>query len=193
MDGLDRRETERLVLRGWRESDRAPLAAMNADPVVMEHHVAPWTDEESNAFFDRNRAQLAAQGFGQWVVELRDEAEFAGDVGMTIATFDAPFTPMPEIGWRLARRHWGHGYATEAARAVMQYGFTELDFDEIVAFTTTTNVRSQRVMQKLGMTHDPADDFEHPNVPVGHPFRHHVLYRLRPWLLRPDDRHHTVV
>jgi len=171
-------ETERLVLRRWRESDHAPLVAMNADPVVMEHYVAPWTEAETDAFIERNNARFAEQGFGQWIVEVRGETEFAGYVGMTIATFDAPFTPAPEIGWRLAHDYWGHGYATEAARAVLDCGYRELGFDEIVAFTTTGNLRSQRVMEKLGMTRDPADDFDHPNVPVGHPIRRHVLYRL---------------
>jgi RimJ/RimL family protein N-acetyltransferase len=170
-------ETERLLLRRWRDSDRLPLVAMNADPVVMEHYVAPWTEDESDAFLARERDRVAS-GLGQWVVEVRGEGGFAGYVGMTIATFDAPFTPVPEIGWRLAHQYWGHGYATEAARAVLEHGFTDLGFDEIVAFTTTGNLRSRRVMEKLGMTHDPAEDFDHPNVPSGHPIRRHVLYRL---------------
>ena len=137
--------TDRLVLRRWRDTDRAPFARMNADPVVMEHYVAPLTEAESNAMVDRIDAHFDEHGWGLWAVD---------------------------------HASWGHGYAPEAARATLDHGFNELGLDEIVSFTTATNLRSQRVMQKLGMTRDPADDFEHPNVPPGHPLRPHVLYRI---------------
>jgi RimJ/RimL family protein N-acetyltransferase len=171
-------QTDRLVLRGWRATDRIPLAAMNADPVVMEHYVAPLTEAESSEFVDRVERHYDVHGWGLWAVELAATGSFIGHVGLTLATFDAPFTPAVEVGWRLDREHWGHGYATEAARASLDHGFTVLGLDEIVSFTTPRNIRSQRVMEKLGMTRDRADDFEHPNVPVGHPLRPHVLYRL---------------
>jgi RimJ/RimL family protein N-acetyltransferase len=170
--------TERLLLRRWRDDDREPFAALNVDPVVMEHYVAPLTREQSDAFVDRHDAHLAEHGWGLWAVELADEGVFIGYVGLDSATFDAPFTPAVEIGWRLDHAHWGHGYATEAARAALDHGFTRLGLDEIVSFTIPANVRSQRVMQKLGMRRDPAGDFEHPNVPVGDSHRRHVLYRI---------------
>jgi ribosomal-protein-alanine N-acetyltransferase len=170
--------TERLVLRQWRDEDRKPFAVLNADPEVMEFYPAPLTEAESNAFVDRIEASFAERGWGLWAVELVDIGSFIGYVGLSRAEFAAPFTPAVEVGWRMSREHWGHGYATDAACAAVDYGFTELGLDEIVSFTTTANVRSQRVMQKLGMTRDPSCDFEHPNVPVGNPVRPHVLYRL---------------
>jgi RimJ/RimL family protein N-acetyltransferase len=170
--------TGRLLLRRWQASDRAPFAALNADREVMEFYPAPLTEAESNAFVDRIEASFAERGWGLWAVELVDTGSFIGYVGLARAEFAAPFTPAVEVGWRLSREHWGHGYATEAAHAAVDFGFTELGLDEIVSFTTTANIRSQRVMQKLGMTRDPAEDFDHPNVPERHPLRRHVLYRL---------------
>jgi len=166
--------TDRLVLRRWRDTDRAPFARMNADPVVMEHYVAPLTEAESNAMVDRIDAHFDEHGWGLWAVDLVETGSFIGYVGLAPAAFEADFTPAVEIGWRLDHASWGHGYAPEAARATLDHGFNELGLDEIVSFTTATNLRSQRVMQKLGMTRD----FEHPNVPPGHPLRPHVLYRI---------------
>ena len=171
--------TERLLLRRWRDADREPFAALNADPRVMELFPAALSRAESDAFVDRNEAAFEARGFGLWAVEVVDGGRFAGFVGLWVPSFEAHFTPAVEIGWRLAHEHWGHGYATEAARAAIAYGFDEVGLDEIVSFTTPANERSWRVMERLGMTHDPADDFDHPQVPVGHPLRRHVLYRLR--------------
>lgn len=173
-------ETERLVLRRWRPADRAPFAALNADPAVMEHFPAPLTREESDAMIARAEAHLDQHGFGPWAVEVRGGAPVIGFVGLVVPRFTAHFTPCVEIGWRLARAHWGHGYATEAARAALAFGFGTVGLAEIVSFTVPANVRSIAVMERLGMTHDAAGDFDHPNLPEGHPLRRHVLYRIRP-------------
>ena len=172
-------ETERLLMRSWREDDLAPFAAMNADPVVMEHFPSTLTRQESDALVVRITAQLDDLGFGLWALEVRDSGEFVGFTGLALQTFPAHFTPAVEVGWRLKQSAWGHGYATEAALAALDYAFSVAELDEIVSMTAVTNVRSQRVMQRIGMTHDPADDFEHPNVPDGHRVKPHVLYRIR--------------
>ena len=171
--------TERLLLRRWRDADLDPFAAINADPVVMEHFfhgVSTWAD--SAAFMHRIEQEFEQRGFGLWAVEVPGIAAFVGFVGLHEAVFEAPFTPAVEVGWRLSRAHWGHGYATEAARAALDFGFQHAGLDEIVSFTNVGNLRSQRVMQRIGMTRDPAGDFEHPAVPAGHPIRPHVLYRI---------------
>jgi RimJ/RimL family protein N-acetyltransferase len=170
--------TDRLLLRRWRASDRAPFAALNADPEVMAHYPAPLTESESNAMVDRIEECFERRGFGLWAVEVTATGAFAGYVGLWPALFEAHFTPAIEIGWRLARAHWGHGYTTEAARAAMDDGFERLGLDEIVSFTAAVNHRSRRVMLRLGMTHDTADDFDHPALPDGHRLRRHVLYRM---------------
>jgi RimJ/RimL family protein N-acetyltransferase len=167
--------TERLLLRQWRDEDRAPFAALNADPVVMEHFPSTMTREASDAFVDFNIATIAERGWGLWAVEAN--GEFIGFVGLNEPRFEAHFTPAIEIGWRLARDAWSHGYATEAARAVLDYAFDDLGLDEIVSFTTVANQPSRRVMERIGMTHDPADDFDHPNV-TDERIKPHVLYRL---------------
>jgi len=171
--------TDRLLLRPWRPEDRQPFAELNADPEVMEFFVSPMTREASDAFVDRIEAGFTEHGFGVWAVELLDRGAFIGFAGLLHQTFEAPFTPAFEIGYRLARPAWGQGYATEAAREAVRHGFERVGLDEIVSMTATGNVRSQAVMKKLGMTHDPADDFDHPRVPDGHPLKRHVLYRLR--------------
>jgi RimJ/RimL family protein N-acetyltransferase len=171
--------TDRLLLRQWRDADREPFAAMNADPEVMRYFPKLLTREESDALIDNQGLVLDLRGWGLWAVEVVGGAPFVGFVGLAEPQFDAHFTPCVEVGWRLAREQWGRGYATEAARAVLAFGFDELGLDEIVALTTSANARSRRVMERLGMTHDPADDFEHPVLPEGHPIRRHVLYRLR--------------
>ena len=163
--------TERLVLRQWREDDREPFAALNADPVVMEHFPSTMTREQSDSFVDFNVATIDERGWGLWAVEA--DGAFIGFVGLN----EPNFRPGVEIGWRLARAAWGHGYATEAAQAVLAFAKDELGLDEVISFTSTTNLRSQRVMQRIGMTHDPADDFDHPRVEDPR-LRRHVLYRL---------------
>lgn len=180
-DDYDRRvaelSTERLVLRQWRDSDLAPFAELNADPEVMRHFPAPMAREESDSFAQMVRQTIEGQGWGLWAVGVTGGRDYIGFVGLNTPRFEAPFMPAVEVGWRLARDHWGHGYATEAARAATAFGFDELNLDEIVSFTAPANERSRRVMGRLGMTHDPRDDFDHPRVPAR--LNPHVLYRLR--------------
>ena len=172
--------TPRLLLREWRDEDAEPFAAISADPDVMEF-LLPFRDRAaSDAWIARMRRHNDEHGFAYWVVERPGDAGFIGTVGLSAVRFAGfPCAPAIEIGWRLARDYWGLGYATEAARAVIDDGFFRLDLGEIVAFTVPANRRSWRVMERLGMTHDPADDFDHPGITEGHPLRRHVLYRLR--------------
>jgi RimJ/RimL family protein N-acetyltransferase len=164
--------TARLLLRQWRDEDFAAAAALFADPAVMEYLV-PRPDWAA-----RKRAHWEQRGFGEWVVEIPGEAAFIGAVGLETVSYEAHFTPAVEVAWRLARAYWGNGYATEAARAALNYGFEQLGLDEIVALTVPANLRSRRVMERLGMTRRPEDDFDHPNLPEGR-LKRHVLYRLR--------------
>ncbi|HEY0373669.1 MAG TPA: GNAT family N-acetyltransferase [Amnibacterium sp.] len=170
--------TERLLLRRWRDEDRGPFAALNADPAVMEHFPSPMTRAESDAFVDRIIAQHDEHGWGLWAVEVRATGRFIGFTGLAVPRFEAHFTPAVEVGWRLARDAWGSGYASEAARAAVAFGFDELGLEQIVSFTAVGNLRSRAVMVRIGMTHDPAEDFDHPALPEGHALRRHVLYRL---------------
>lgn len=170
--------TERLILRPWRATDREPFAALNADPVVMRHFPGSLTRAQSDAFADRVAADLAERGWGLWAVELRETGDFAGFIGLQPLKPALPCAPGTEIGWRLAAAFHGHGYATEGARRVVAYAFGELALADLVSFTTERNQASRRVMEKLGMTHDPAGDFDHPTVPVDWAGRRHVLYRL---------------
>lgn len=165
-------------MRGWRPDDRPPFAAMNADPEVMAHFPAPLSRAESDQLVDRIGAEFARHGFGLWALEVAETGAFIGFTGLIMQTFEVHFTPAVEVGWRLARTAWGHGYAAEAARAALAYGFGEAGLDEIVSMTAVSNTRSQAVMRRIGMTRDPADDFEHPKIPAGHRLRPHVLYRL---------------
>ena len=169
--------TERLLMRRWRASDRAPFAALNADPEVMRHFRAPLTRRESDDLADRIDDDLARRGWGLWALEERATARFIGFTGLNRPAFDAPFMPAVEIGWRLARAAWGRGLATEAARAAAAFAFEDLGVDELVSFTVEDNERSRAVMRRLGMRHDPADDFDHPLVDDRR-LRRHVLYRL---------------
>jgi RimJ/RimL family protein N-acetyltransferase len=169
--------TPRLRLRPWRDEDLAPFAEMNADPKVMEFLPKPLDRAESDALAARIRDHFACRGFGLWAVEVPGVADFIGFVGLSVPTFEAHFTPCVEVGWRLASEYWGRGYATEAARAALDYGFRRLELAEIVSFTVPANLRSRRVMERIGMIHSPADDFDHPALPEGHPLRRHVLYR----------------
>jgi ribosomal-protein-alanine N-acetyltransferase len=171
--------TGRLVLRPWRPADRAPFAALNADPEVMRHFPAPLSRAESDALADLIEEWMARDGWGLWAVEVPGtRGGFIGFTGLARATFEAHFTPAVEIGWRLARSAWGHGYATEAAGAAAAFAFGTLGLEELVSFTAVGNERSRAVMRRLGMTHDPAEDFDHPLVAAGDPLRRHVLYRL---------------
>jgi ribosomal-protein-alanine N-acetyltransferase len=171
--------TERLRLRSWREDDFEAYAALNADPRVMEFYPGLVSRDESRVRFERWQARIAEHGYGFWPVELIGGAPFIGMVGLAKLDFQVPFLPAVEIGWRLAAEHWGRGYATEAARAALAFGFERLELSEIVSFTTVANVRSRRVMEKLGMQRSPDEDFLHPEIEEGHPLRAHVLYRAR--------------
>lgn len=170
--------TDRLRLRDWRKEDLPEFARMNADPRVMEFFPALANREESDSLVKRLRQHWAERGFGLWAIEVVEGAPFIGFVGLMVPKFQAHFTPCVEIGWRLAAEHWGHGYATEGARAAIAFGFEHHNLAEIVSFTTVANTRSRRVMERLGMTRDPADDFQRESIPIGHPVRPHVLYRL---------------
>ena len=169
--------TARLLLRPWRDADLPAFAALNADPEVRRWFPGTLTRQESDAQAARFQGEIAAHGFGFWAVEAPGAAPFIGFVGLRRVTFPAPFTPAIEAGWRLARERWGRGYATEAARAALAHGFGPLALPEIVAFAVPGNAASRRVMERIGMTRDPADDFDHPAIPEGSPLRRHVLYR----------------
>lgn len=171
-------ETERLVLRPWRESDLEPFARLNADPRVMEYFPSILSRKESDDLASRISSKLKEQGWGLWAVSILDVANFVGFIGLAEPSFHAHFTPAVEVGWRLCFDHWGKGYATEGAKAVLKHGFETLNFNEIVSFTTVQNMRSRRIMEKIGMHHDPKDDFDYPKLLKGHPLRRHVLYRI---------------
>lgn len=171
-------QTPRLLLRRWRQDDRDPFAALNADPEVMRFFAQPLTRTESDAFIDAIDAAFERNGFGFWAVEVKESATFIGFVGLSAPSFQAHFMPCVEIGWRLAAPFWNRGYATEGAKAALAFGFDVLNLDQVVAFTAVDNAPSRRVMEKLAMTRDPADDFDHPRIPEGHPLRRHVLYRM---------------
>ena len=171
--------TERLILRHWHDSDRQPFAAMNADARVMEFFPNVLSREESDALVARIENHFEKYGYGLCAAELRQTRAFLGLIGLNVPTFETQFTPCIEIGWRLAPDCWGQGLASEGARAIVQYAFETASLDQIVSFTVPANVRSRRVMEKLGMTRDPGEDFDHPLLPTGHPLRRHVLYRLR--------------
>lgn len=145
----------------------------------MEHFPNALTRAESDASASRIRSLMAERGFGLWAAELPGVAGFIGFIGLQVPGFDAHFMPCVEIGWRIAYEHWGHGYATEGARAALEAAFRDLDLDEVVAMTVVANARSRRVMEKLGMHRDPNDDFDHPKIAEGHPLRRHVLYRVK--------------
>ncbi len=181
--------TQRLLLRPWRDDDHEPFAALNADPEVMRHFPSTMTREDSEAWLGRASALMDDQGWGLWAAEVVGGPPFIGFVGLAMATFPAAFTPALEVGWRLAREHWGLGYAPEGGEAALRFAFEELSHDEVVSFTAVANANSRRVMEKLGLTHDSGDDFDHPNVAVDSPVRRHVLYRIdaATWRARPQS------
>jgi ribosomal-protein-alanine N-acetyltransferase len=178
--------TGRLVLRPWRNADLAPFRALNADPAVMQYFPSVLDAAQSDAVADRIRQGLADREFGFWAVEAPGVAGFIGFVGLSVPGFSAHFTPCIEIGWRLAAEHWRKGYASEAAAAALRHAFGTLQLGEVVSFAVAANRPSIAVMQRIGMSHDPADGFDHPNLPIGSPLRRHVLYRQRRevWLRR---------
>jgi RimJ/RimL family protein N-acetyltransferase len=166
-------------MRRWRAEDREPFAAMNADPLVMEHFLAPLSRGQSDELIERIEAAFEQHGFGLWALELRSSGDFIGFAGLAVPAFEAHFTPAVEVGWRLARSAWGQGYATEAGRAAVEFGFDRAALEQIVSFTSVGNLRSRAVMERIGMSRDPADDFENPQIPAGDRLRPHVLYRIR--------------
>ncbi len=178
-------------MRGWSDADKLDYAALNADPIVMQHFPATLTSEQSDEMVDRIRAGWSSNGFGLWAVDRVDTGAFIGFVGLSAPTWQTAFTPCIEVGWRLAHHQWGNGFAPEAARAAIDWAFqhVELPRNEIVSFTTVANENSRRVMSKVGLVHDPARDFDHPILPNWHG-RRHVLYAIdrRQWL---GQRAHT--
>lgn len=172
-------KTERLILRPWQENDFEPFAQINADPRVMEYFPSILSREESNQMATRIQKKIKESGWGLWAVSVPGEADFIGFIGLSEPTFKAHFTPTVEIGWRLAFPFWGKGYATEGALACLQYGFKTLNLEEIVSFTAVQNMRSRAVMERIGMHHNPQDDFDHPKLPKEHKLCRHVLYRLK--------------
>lgn len=174
-------KTQRLILRPWSEKDLEPFAKMNADPRVMEYFPATLSKTESDQLAQRLQAKINEKDWGFWAVSIPGIAEFIGFIGLNHVdreSFSAPFTPAVEIGWRIAFEHWGKGYATEGAKAALAYGFETLNLNEIVSFTAVQNMRSRRVMERIGMHHNLSDDFDHPKLAEGHPLKKHVLYRL---------------
>jgi len=170
--------TERLLLRQWREEDLASFAKLNADPRVMEYFPGLKTREESDASVKLMSNHIDRCGWGFWAASLIQTGEFIGFIVLEDVYFKAAFTPAVEIGWRLAFEHWGKGYATEGAKAALQYGFERLHLQDIVSFTATGNMRSSAVMKRIGMHHEPNNDFDHPRLPAGHPLRRHVFYHI---------------
>ena len=180
--------TQRLALRAWTEADLDQFARLNADLRVMEYFPKTLSRTESDELAARIRASIEKHGFGFWAAEAPGVASFIGMIGLNVPSFEAPFTPCVEIGWRLAPQFWGQGYASEGARAALAYGFERLGLNEVVSFTVPANIRSRAVMKRIGMSRSAADDFLHPNLPKDHPLKPHVLYRLSraDWRSRGD-------
>ncbi|RMX21014.1 N-acetyltransferase [Legionella jordanis] len=170
--------TTRILIREWQDSDSLAFITMNADARVMEHFPALLSPEETVAMISRIKAHITRYGYGLWAAELRETGEFMGFIGLNVPTFQSHFTPCVEIGWRLACAFWGRGLATEGAKAILDYGFEQFNLPEIVSFTSVTNLRSQRVMQKIGLHRCETDDFKHPALDAHHRLSEHVLYRL---------------
>lgn len=170
--------TPKLILRPWRQEDAEPFAAMNADPLTMRFMPGVLSRGETEALMELFEAHRVAHGFGVWAIEVPGVAPFVGYTGLQRVSFDAPFAPAVEVGWRLAPAFWGRGYATEAAREALRFGFEDLNLDQIVSFTVAANKPSWAVMERLGMTRDARGDFDHPRLPAGHALRRHILYRM---------------
>jgi ribosomal-protein-alanine N-acetyltransferase len=181
--------TKRLLLRRWTEEDRVPLAAINSDHDVMRYRFAPLNRQQSDELIDEIETCFDQHGFGLWAVERRQDSQLLGFTGLAISDFGAPFCPAIDIGWTLAKNAWGYGYATEAATASLGFAFGELQLSEVVAHTTSLNASSQAVMRRLGMTHNPIDDFDGPWYPAGHPLRRFVLYRINEPMWRLHELH----
>jgi RimJ/RimL family protein N-acetyltransferase len=189
MNQITSLETDRLLLRQWKPDDREPFAKLNADPKVMEFFPNMLSREASDAFIDRIQALIEKQGWDLWAVEIKNTQQFIGYVGLHVPNYELPFNPCVEVGWRLAYEFWGKGYAPEAALVALKFGFESLNLAEVVSFTTLSNVRSQRVMEKIGMQRSP-ETFQHPGVPIDGKLREHCLYRLsrNDWLQQTANK-----
>jgi len=179
-------ETPRLRLRQWRSEDREPFAAMNADPEVMKYFVALGTREGSDRTIDAWHSELEERGWSNWAVEISDSSTFIGFVGLSVPRRKLPFTPCVEIGWRLAKAHWGKGFATEAAKGTLRVAFETLRLEKIVSFTSLVNKPSRAVMERIGMINS-GEDFDHPALPEGSYLRRHCLYRINHERWRSND------
>jgi RimJ/RimL family protein N-acetyltransferase len=166
-----------ITLRQWRDSDLEPYAAMNADPEVMRYFPAALSREQSQVSLARQRSLIEQRGWGLWALDV--DGVFAGFTGLAIPSFEAPFMPCVEVGWRLRREYWGRGVAFRGALQALEYGFSVLKLAEIVSFTAAVNAPSRRLMERLSFVRDAASDFDHPSIPKGHPLRPHVLYRKK--------------
>ena len=171
-------ETDRLILRTWNDDDLQPMLAINQDPKVMEYFPSLQDVDMTKNFIDKVNAHFKNHGYSLYAAVRKDTNEFIGFIGLLIAEFESHFTPATEIGWRLSSSHWGQGFATEGAKAVLGYAFRELKIPEIVSFTAAGNAKSIRVMQKIGLQHNEVDDFDHPKLDDTSPLKRHVLYRL---------------
>lgn len=176
MNAVSEIQTARLWLRQWKQEDLQPFAAMSLDAQVMEYFPSTLDTKESEAIALKCQSLIQEQGWGFWAVELKENQQFIGFIGLHRPTAALPFSPCVEVGWRLARPYWGQGYATEGAKASLHFGFSTLGLSEIVAFTSVLNFKSMNVMRKLGM--DRAELFNHPDIPSDHKLYPHVLYRL---------------
>lgn len=173
-------ETDRLLLRAWQDDDIDAFAEMCADRDVMRYFPEPLTRQKTDLLVTKCRSKQETDGFSMAPAEIKATGEFIGFVGLNVPAYAAPlpFEPCVEIGWRLKQSAWGKGYASEAARAWLRFGFETIGLDEIVAFTIPANLPSQKVMQRIGMSRDLEGDFLHPSLPEDHPIARHVLYRL---------------
>jgi len=178
-------ETDRLILRSWRESDLSPMVAINQDLKVCEYFPEIGNRDTTITLIDRIIKHDEERGFSLYAVEIKATQEMIGFLGLMTPSFEAHFTPAIEIGWRLSSQHWNQGFATEGAKAVLKHTFTDLNLDEVVSFTALNNQASRRVMEKIGMKHNPNDDFDHPKLGENSPLKRHVLYRLskKDWIM----------
>ena len=170
-------ETDRLILRQWCDRDFNGFCEMNADPEVMRYFPKTLTESECREFMSKMSSLIREQGWGFWAVEIKASKEVIGFVGLNSPRTKLPFTPCVEVGWRLHKRYWGYGYATEAGKKSLEYGFTHLNLEEIVAFTTESNINSRKVMDRLGMK-NTGENFRFPELPLNHPLSEHVLYKV---------------
>jgi RimJ/RimL family protein N-acetyltransferase len=174
-----RLETDRLLMREWQEGDLKPFAEMGQDPDVMRYFPKQMSQEDAEQFITKSNLFLQHKGFTLWATTVKESGQFAGFVGLAEPSYQTHFTPCVEIGWRLSKKFWGQGFATEAARRVLKYAFEDLNLPEIVSFTTVLNTPSMKVMERIGMIRDTGGDFDHPKIPVDHPLCRHVLYRIK--------------